>query len=369
MKRRLPLIISILAAFVLLCGGGGIALFSGFITNAQSPFANSFQNCGASSQVDLNADFPGIGRWSAEQVRNAAIIIRVGQEMGVPPRGWIIAVATAMQESTLRNLGHLGPNNDHDSLGLFQQRPSQGWGTPEQIMDPEYASRRFYEKLLTIDGWERMRLTDAAQAVQVSAYPDAYARWEDDATELVNILTGGAGLAGAWMDPDNLRCAGAGDIAASGWTVPAAGPITSGFRTANRPTHNGVDIGAPRGTVIRAAAGGRVTLVRCSAQGVSVSSGSPCDVDGSINVVGCGWYVEITHADNIITRYCHMLRRPDVSVGQEVSPGQPIGLVGSSGRSSGPHLHFEVHINGDRSSAGAIDPIPFMAERGAPLGM
>jgi cell wall-associated NlpC family hydrolase len=108
--------------------------------------------------------------------------------MSVPPRGWVVAVATAMQESHLRNLPNLGSSNDHDSLGLFQQRPSQGWGTPAQILDPTYASTKFFTHLLAVKGWQSMPLTDAAQAVQRSAYPDAYAKWEPDATQLVGAL-------------------------------------------------------------------------------------------------------------------------------------------------------------------------------------
>jgi cell wall-associated NlpC family hydrolase len=98
-----------------------------------------------------------------------------------------------MQESHLRNLPNLGASNDHDSLGLFQQRPSQGWGTPAQIMDPTYASTKFYSKLLTIKGWQSLPVTEAAQAVQRSAYPDAYAKWEPDATQLVGALVAGNG--------------------------------------------------------------------------------------------------------------------------------------------------------------------------------
>ena len=83
---------------------------------------------------------------------------------------------------------------------------------------------------------------------------------------------------------------------------------------------------------------------------------------------GCGWMVEIQHAGNIMTRYCHMVQRPFVKEGQQVQAGQVIGRVGTSGNSSGPHLHFEVHLNDDRSSAGAINPVPFMKQQGAPLG-
>ncbi|XVU24285.1 NlpC/P60 family protein [Actinoplanes sp. CA-054009] len=130
------------------------------------------------------------GDWTRAQVVNATTIVTVGIRRGVPARGWVIAVATAIQESRLTNLGDLGDRNDHDSLGLFQQRPSQGWGTPEQIMDPVYASTKFYQSLLRINDWQEMPLTTAAQAVQKSAYPDAYAKWENDAEKLVGTSSG-----------------------------------------------------------------------------------------------------------------------------------------------------------------------------------
>jgi len=87
-----------------------------------------------------------------------------------------------------------------------------------------------------------------------------------------------------------------------------------------------------------------------------------------VSVLGCGWYVEILHAGNVITRYCHQVQRPIVTVGQQVAAGQSIGYSGSSGNSSGPHLHFEVHLNGDASYNGAVDPVKFMQDVGAPLG-
>ncbi|MBV1855031.1 hypothetical protein [Catellatospora tritici] len=133
---------------------------------------------------------------TAEQKANAEAIIKVGQEMKLPPRAWVIAVATAAQESTLNNLGHLGDQNDHDSLGLFQQRPSAGWGSPDQLTDPEYAARAFYEGLVNVPGWQDMALTDAAQAVQVSAFPYHYAKWEKLAANLVLAKYGKGPLAG-----------------------------------------------------------------------------------------------------------------------------------------------------------------------------
>ncbi|HLV57553.1 MAG TPA: peptidoglycan DD-metalloendopeptidase family protein [Natronosporangium sp.] len=289
--------------------------------------------------------------FDAEQLGNAELIVRVGVEEGIPARGWVIAVATAMQESGLRNLPHLGDNNDHDSLGLFQQRPSQGWGTPEQLMDPVYATRAFYRRLVAVDGWESMPLWQAAQAVQRSAEPLAYARHEAAATALVAAIAAGNGWPG---DVPVVLCPPSGP-----WTPPVTAPVVSGFRTAQRPGHDGVDLGAARGTPVVAASAGTVTVVRCNV----VPAGYGCDRDGSPAVRGCGWYVDLAHPGAVTTRYCHFGSRPPVRVGQPVLAGQVIGQVGSSGNSSGPHLHFEVHVGGQ-----PVDPVEFMRRHGAPLG-
>lgn len=121
---------------------------------------------------------------NAEMRAHANTIIQVGRQLGVPEYGIVIALATAMQESTLRNLSW----GDRDSVGLFQQRPSSGWGTAAELQVPSHAARLFYvgrsgytRGLLDIPGWQGMTLTRAAQAVQISAYPDAYAKWEASA--------------------------------------------------------------------------------------------------------------------------------------------------------------------------------------------
>jgi hypothetical protein len=121
-----------------------------------------------------------IGDLSAEQRQNAATIIGVAREMGAPPRAWLVALATAMQESTLRNINY----GDRDSLGLFQQRPSAGWGTAAQVQDPVYAAGTFYDHLVGIPGWETGRLTEVAQSVQRSGFPEAYEQWGDMAEKL-----------------------------------------------------------------------------------------------------------------------------------------------------------------------------------------
>ncbi|MFI6180539.1 C40 family peptidase [Nonomuraea sp. NPDC051191] len=121
-----------------------------------------------------------------EQQANATLIVEVAMERGLPARAAVIAVATALQESQLRNLryGHL------DSLGLFQQRPLQGWGTREQILDPHYATGTFYDHLVKVKRWEQLPLPRAAQAVQRSGFPDAYAQWEALAQRVVDASAG-----------------------------------------------------------------------------------------------------------------------------------------------------------------------------------
>ncbi|MFY1689346.1 M23 family metallopeptidase [Plantactinospora sp. WMMB782] len=362
--RRVALAMALTGVLALLCcvGGTGAFVVTMFAAEEENMAAATF-GCGDTDPIRIDGDLPLVGPYKTSQMRNAATIIKVGRELGLPPRAWVIAVATAMQESALNNHGHLGTRNDHDSLGLFQQRPSTGWGTPEQIRNPEYAARKFYEKLKTIKNWQQRSLTRAAQAVQISAFPDAYAKHEPLATEIVNALTGGAARA-AGTDL-GLGCADGAEIAASGWTAPIPGGVGSGFRTASRPSHQGVDIGAAKYTTqIRAAAAGRVLVSRCDPDRRGRLS---CDVDGFPGKGGCGWFVDILHAGSVITRYCHMVQRPLVSKNDMVEAGQVIGRVGSSGNSSGPHLHFEVHLRGDRSRHGATDPVPFMRDRGAPL--
>jgi hypothetical protein len=124
--------------------------------------------------------------FTPEQAVNAATITAVGTARDLPERAVTIALATALQESALRNVDY----GDRDSLGLFQQRPSQGWGTAKEIMDPAYSAGTFYDHLVEVPGYTRLPLTVAAQRVQRSGFPDAYAKHEPDATLLAAALTG-----------------------------------------------------------------------------------------------------------------------------------------------------------------------------------
>lgn len=126
--------------------------------------------------------------YAPDQAQHAATIVGIGRRRGLPPRAMTIALATAMQESKLRNLDH----GDRDSLGLFQQRPSQGWGTPAQLQDPVYATEKFYDHLVKVDGYLERPLTDVAQDVQRSGYPEAYAKHEARADFLTEAFTGAA---------------------------------------------------------------------------------------------------------------------------------------------------------------------------------
>jgi hypothetical protein len=121
-----------------------------------------------------------------EQAQNAALVAAVAYRLGLPDHAVTVALATALQESELRNL----PYGDRDSVGLFQQRPSQGWGTSAQLLDPIYATTAFYGALTKVAGWQAMAVTDAAQAVQHSGSPEAYAAWEDEARAFAIALTG-----------------------------------------------------------------------------------------------------------------------------------------------------------------------------------
>lgn len=126
---------------------------------------------------------------TAEQANNIGIIVAGSIRHDMPARAATIAVATAIQESSLRNIDY----GDRDSIGLFQQRPSQGWGTVEQIMDPYYSTDQFYEALVRVDGWQQMEVTEAAQAVQRSAFPEAYADHEEEGRLWASALTGHGG--------------------------------------------------------------------------------------------------------------------------------------------------------------------------------
>ena len=175
-KRRRGRLFRVGAAFVVLLSVAGYLVVQYVTGGAGKP------GCKVVSGKEGGAEY----EFTPEQAVNAATIAAVGTGRGLPERAVTIALATAIQESGLRNITH----GDRDSLGLFQQRPSQGWGTRKQIMDPTYAAGIFYEHLAKVDGYTKLPLTVAAQRVQRSGYPEAYAKHEPDAVLLSAALTG-----------------------------------------------------------------------------------------------------------------------------------------------------------------------------------
>jgi hypothetical protein len=172
---------------------GGAAAFVTWRVGSLPPLIPAVEGCEA--QVDGH-----LVELDLEQSRYAALIAAISVQRGMPARAATIALATAYQESDLRNLGY----GDRDSVGLFQQRPSQGWGTPDQLQDPAYAANAFYDALAQVDGYASMPVTEAAQEVQRSGFPEAYADHEQDARVLASALTGNS-RAAFWCTVDDDR--------------------------------------------------------------------------------------------------------------------------------------------------------------------
>ncbi|MER7925063.1 heavy metal transporter [Streptomyces sp. NPDC096057] len=177
-KRRRGRLLRLSSAFVVLLAVAGYLLVQ-YVTGGRG---------GPGCKVVSGKDDGQAYEFSQEQTMNAATIAAVGTGRGMPERAVTIALATALQESQLVNIEH----GDLDSLGLFQQRPSQGWGTKKEILDPTYAAGVFYEHLAKVNDYQQLPLTVAAQRVQRSGYPEAYAKHEPEATLLSAALTGQA---------------------------------------------------------------------------------------------------------------------------------------------------------------------------------
>ncbi|MCK9795221.1 M23 family metallopeptidase [Isoptericola sp. 4D.3] len=352
--------------------------------------------------VPTGGSVPGFGPDDAAEVANAQAIIAAGGVAGVGRRGLIVAIATALQESGLENVDY----GDRDSLGLFQQRPSQGWGTAEQVRDPKFAALAFFGGptsphfghatgkaspggLLEVSGWSDLPITVAAQSVQRSAFPSAYAKHEERAVVIVDALAGdmtsttsigstsssggkqtshtqqavttAAEYRASGVDIDSFcstefeLASAEGPVAATSgkvvqageWTAPIQSQVTSPFGMRFHPIyhesrlHAGTDFHAAVGTSIASPTRGVVDQVGWSSGG--------------------GLNVAIAHADGVKTRHLH-LSEALVKPGEEVQGGQPIARSGDSGVGTGAHYHFEVHVDGE-----PIDPEPFMRKHGVNL--
>lgn len=299
------------------------------------------------------------------QLTRAATIIQIGSQTdGVGTDGVTVALIAALAESSLRVLSNTsaypssagyssdGNGSDHDSLGLFQMRPSAGWGTVGQLMDATYQARAFYggptgpnhpapRGLLDNRGWRDLPKPAAAQAVEVSAYPDRYARWQPVATTILEKLTGSESTA----TPQTSQVVF--PLPANTWTR------TSGFGTRVHPItglrklHTGVDLAAPSDTPILAAADGRVLFA------------GPAAGYGNLILVE-----HIVDGQRVVSGYAHMFADGiHVTVGDTVAAGQHIADVGMAGDATGPHLHFEIRSGGAASAP--VDPERWLASHGA----
>ena len=179
MTRRRRLRGAVIAGLSIALVAGGIYTAASLLQRSEQLITEECTAAAGSQRANLATD----------QAANAALITAVSVRRGLPPRAASIALATAMQESKLRNIGH-GDLAGPDSRGLFQQRPSQGWGTQEQVMDPIYATNAFYDALVKVPGYATLDITDAAQRVQRSAYPAAYAEHEAMGRSFASALTG-----------------------------------------------------------------------------------------------------------------------------------------------------------------------------------
>ena len=250
MKKTASAVVGLVATSPLLLAVPMVAAFNSSAQSCATSSTQAVDTAAVAKAVEAALDGADAGAVAvaglddpAEQVPNAETVQATGVAMGVPARGQVVALATALQESGLRNLTY----GDRDSLGLFQQRPSQGWGTAAQILDPVYASTRFYEALQAVSGWQSLTVAQAAQAVQRSAVPDAYATWEPLATALQAAIApllpsagstpspsaSGTTAGGASVTPDT--CAADGDgtdfgvippgTVPNGYVIPADAPV------------------------------------------------------------------------------------------------------------------------------------------------
>lgn len=206
MRSRL-LVGLVVAALV----GGVVVLAGRWVYRSVEGFLPPPEGCVAEvdgARVELNR----------EQAENAALIVATSVRRGLPARAATIALATAYQESRIENIAY----GDRDSVGLFQQRPSQGWGTREQILDPSYSIGKFYDGLVEVPGYAELPVTEAAQAVQRSAFPEAYADHEDDARVLASALTGWSQAAFTCTWDADVRTEASDELDEAGLTPRAA---------------------------------------------------------------------------------------------------------------------------------------------------
>lgn len=268
------------------------------------------------------------------------------------PHAAVIALATARQESGIRNLDY----GDRDSLGAFQQRPSQGWGTPDQVTNVPHATTTFLEHLVLVPGWETRPVTDVAADVQRPAeeYRGLYEQWVPLATRLTEQLWP---QAASLMPATQLACPQSATVPGGGVVYPVP-PAFIGTDSQNwggsgshwSSWHTGTDFSVPCGTPVLAATAGTVEIETGQAWAGT-------------------WLVRVvTGPDSVATWYAHM-QKLHVTPGQPIGAGQQIGEVGARGNVTGCHLHFEVHLrNGSIYGPDNVDPSQWLAQNASITG-
>ncbi|GGA69125.1 hypothetical protein GCM10011490_19610 [Pseudoclavibacter endophyticus] len=314
------------------------------------------------------------------QLANAAAMVTAVRERGASDRAALVMLMTGLQESRLRNLAnpgavpesmnfpHDGVGDDHDSIGVLQQRPSMSWGTVAELMDPGYAARAFLggpdgpnagtpPGLLDLDAWEHDDPGVAAQRVQASAFPDAYEQWLGAAIEVLDRVGDAPGHC--------PRPATSGDGA---YPLSEPAPITDGVGP--RPCR----VGGPGGC---ASSTWHPALDFGAACGVPVVAARP----GTVTAASDYW-VSVTTDDGTVISYLHMFASDvTVALGDVVEAGARLGAVGNAGPSTGCHLDFRVntiattdpdvgslpHVGDASVAPGFVDPVAYMALYGVDL--
>lgn len=401
MKRRGPLGclgIAIVLIFGLILGA---VIFLGDAPRSEADVEADCSPTGSVPQEINVKDLPTteVGAYSQKQLINAAIIINEAKKAEMNQQGAIIGLMTAIQESSLTalandgswkypegtrvmtraqweearkvvmtslDLPHQGVGHAWDALGILQQRPSAGWGTVEQIMNPSYAAETFFKRLKKVPNWQSLSYELAAEKVQVSGLPDNYAQRRPDA-ELLYAALQGATVEIKESEEPRAHCEDGGDTRkpeaktpyegpknASGWVFPVETvskvQYNYGEQRGKYP-HAGEDFTSPKDTAIYAAASGQVIRASCSDLVVGRSA---CQI-------------QIDHGNidgqRVSTLYVHMFQDGVLAkIGEEVEAGDQIAKVGTNGNSTGYHLHFEVWLNKT-----ITNPVVFLKEHGVKI--
>lgn len=340
-----------------------------------------------------------VGSYTKKQLTNAAIIINEAKKSEVNQQGAIIGLMTAIQESSLTvlandgawdypegtrimtraqweearkvvmkslDLPHEGVGHAWDALGILQQRPSAGWGTVEQIINPSYAADTFFKRLKKVPDWQSLSYEMAAEKVQISGLPDNYAQRRPDA-ELLYAALQGATVEVTEGEEPHAECKDGGDTrnpdsqnpydgptSESGWVFPVetVSKIQYNYgQNRGKYPHAGEDFSSPKDTAIYAAADGQVIRASCTEL---VTGRSPCQI-------------QIDHGKidgkRVSTLYVHMFENGVLAkAGQEVKAGDQIGKIGTNGNSTGYHLHFEVWLNKELTN-----PVTFLKANGVKI--